>query len=347
MGVNRSAYWDNWKGLAILAVVAIHATNLTATFPTGSPNWYFGLLFRQVVNFAVPTFFALSGYFAAGSREQGVLEYWRTKVLRLALPYLLWTGIYLVLRGDFPSDPLQLLSGVFLGTGIGIGYYVVVLVQYILLTPVLWQFSEPKHHLIIMIVLSTVGLSVSYASKILAPEAFISSFPGSAVFFFSWYPFYHFGYFVARFGQGWEFDGLTRLLLFSAAVLALVFACFEANFWAIRGYYSLGVGQVKVTCFIFSLSIFLLARAWRETTGVLGRRSGLTWFGENSYAIYLMHLLFLGVAFRTGRSLEGLYSRQPLFVLVSAAATLLGCVCAVIAIKRVLTPNRVRFVLGG
>ena len=62
----RSGHWDWWKGVAILAVISIHAVGTTAT-SDGPYSREFAVVFRQVVNFAVPLFLCLAGYFAAKS----------------------------------------------------------------------------------------------------------------------------------------------------------------------------------------------------------------------------------------------------------------------------------------
>ena len=73
----RISYWDNWKGIAIIAVVAIHASNGTAAFEEGSFNWLFGLTFRQFIDFAVPLFLAMSGYFSVKNSSGNPISYYK------------------------------------------------------------------------------------------------------------------------------------------------------------------------------------------------------------------------------------------------------------------------------
>jgi len=127
----RSNYWDGWKGVAIIAVVAIHASAELGNFPAESFNWYFGLVFRQFINFAVPLFLALAGFFAVRSSTDFGLDYYRKRLMRVLPPYLFWTVVFVLLK--HPShffSPGALSKDIFLGTGIGIGYFVIVLVQF-------------------------------------------------------------------------------------------------------------------------------------------------------------------------------------------------------------------------
>lgn len=57
----RDNYWDNWKGIAIIAVVSVHVLGQTSSFPLDSFNNLFGVFLRQFVNFCVALFFFLSG----------------------------------------------------------------------------------------------------------------------------------------------------------------------------------------------------------------------------------------------------------------------------------------------
>lgn len=71
----RESYWDSWKGVAIIAVVAIHASGATQFFEDGSFNWYFGLVLRQFIDFAVPLFLAMAGYFSMKGATDNPIYY--------------------------------------------------------------------------------------------------------------------------------------------------------------------------------------------------------------------------------------------------------------------------------
>lgn len=138
----RLHYWDSWKGIAILAVILIHASGHTGKFAVNSFNWEFGLILRQFVNIAVPMFFAMAGYFAINNKKnnkyKNVLGFYKSRFLRVFSPYIFWTFVFLVLAS--PATLLSIvgmLKSIILGTGIGIGYFVIVLFQFIVLTPII------------------------------------------------------------------------------------------------------------------------------------------------------------------------------------------------------------------
>jgi fucose 4-O-acetylase-like acetyltransferase len=47
----RISFWDKWKGVAIIAVVLIHALGSTANFPVGSLNNDFGIIYVNSLTF--------------------------------------------------------------------------------------------------------------------------------------------------------------------------------------------------------------------------------------------------------------------------------------------------------
>lgn len=153
--ITRSPNWDTYKGVSILAVIGIHASAGALTFPESSWNWQFGMVFRQWMNFAVPVFLGMSGYFALSTSEPSSWRGWTRAAARLLPPYLAWTLVTLLLkRPEELLSPLRVAQAVLMGTGIGIGYYVIVLMQCQVLTPLLLRLRSAQAHLATMLLLT-------------------------------------------------------------------------------------------------------------------------------------------------------------------------------------------------
>lgn len=60
----RTTFWDSVKGIAIVAVIIIHASDPLLAQAPWSPEWILGLVLNQFLDFAVPLFLAMSGFFA-------------------------------------------------------------------------------------------------------------------------------------------------------------------------------------------------------------------------------------------------------------------------------------------
>jgi surface polysaccharide O-acyltransferase-like enzyme len=346
---NRSGYWDSWKGLAILAVVALHSTDESLTFPIGSTNWYFGLALCQLLDFAVPLFLALAGFFAGGRAAVPRAEFYRKRLLRILPPYVFWTAIAVLLNK--PADILSLraiLGDLLLGRGIEIGYFVVVLLQYVLITPLILMIGRDRHHILAMVAITVVSLSLTYAVRMNGSPAQLAQFPFYALPFFIWYPFYHLGIVAAR-------KDLTHSGVISrhSTLILLIFLMFvacavlEGLFLAHRGSSSLATSQIKASSFMASISLFLFSISrFNLAQAAVGRwRRFAEWLGGQSYPIYLMHLIFLRPIGAVLRHARLIYNFQPLYVLLSVAFTLAACIGLIRATKFALpTRFQARFI---
>jgi fucose 4-O-acetylase-like acetyltransferase len=279
----RESYWDAIKGVAIIAVITIHCCVVK-----GLDLDEFAMVlvvgWRQIVNFAVPLFLAVSGYLAGRS---GALKNWDwiTKRVFVLLPaYVIWTIIHILLfhRSDI-LDPIRILKDFVIGTGIGIGYFVVVLVQMICITPIIDKISKTSQHAMAIICITTIGLSFTYFIQLHKLEPF-NVFPLSAIFFPVWYPFYHFGFFSGK--SGWVAPHRIAVGL-TVAALGLSFA--EGYAW-IPILPEFAISQTKASSLAYSfcltLSIFSLYKVVR-----LQNAKYLAWIGKSSYFIYLFHLI--------------------------------------------------------
>ncbi len=343
----RVSYWDNWKGIAIIAVIAIHASNGTATFQEGSFNWLFGLTLRQFIDFAVPFFLAMSGYFSAKVSNESLLSFYKGRFIRILIPYLIWTAIYLLAKTPTILPSLsECFQGVFFGTGIGIGYFVIVLSQFVILTPLFAKIQKKWHHVAIMITISIMGSIFVYYFSAINTDHFLSQFPAYALPFFAWYPFYHSGYFMARYKNELKLNStLIKTATFGLA-LSLTLSLCEGLFWAYNHNYSFGVSQLKATSLAASLFLFILAVSLSEKKTLLHRYSAITWLGENSYVIYLSHMLFLTIIQKILRQSDSIYSLQPLTILLSVALSLILCTGLIKTCSKILPRNISKHLLG-
>ena len=95
--MNRLASIDVFKGLAIIAVIAIHTEPFHGLYPDSPAGWiYPGMVINQLARFAVPFFFVVSGYFW-GRRIQGGRDVRSISVSmarRIVLIFVCWSVIY-------------------------------------------------------------------------------------------------------------------------------------------------------------------------------------------------------------------------------------------------------------
>lgn len=259
----REIYWDYAKGLAIIAVVMIHSTGYLLR--SDYINDDIGLILRQLINFAVPAFLFIAGYFSVSNRNISDFEYLKGRSLRILPPYIFWslifTGISVFLLGN-PFSVSKLAYGLLFGSSIGIGYFVVVLMQFVFLTLIIKRINNKSVHIWIMIALSIIGLLYTYLLKIFLPNHFLSNFPLSALPFFIWYPFYHFGFYLKKFKPKLNYKYNSYLIFMTLLTLTI----FEGYLLTYFTDIEFGASQIKFSSFLLSFFICILIYKNRVNT---------------------------------------------------------------------------------
>ena len=91
------SYFDFLRGIAILMVVAIH-TYIAGDFITADGT--VRIIFRQLLNCAVPIFLAISGFFLGRKtfdNRTRVLSFWKKQIPKIYIPCMIWSLPLLVL----------------------------------------------------------------------------------------------------------------------------------------------------------------------------------------------------------------------------------------------------------
>lgn len=263
---------DVLRVAACMAVVLIHTSaGWTGQIP---------LALNQLARFSVPLFLLLSGFGHGGPSEEAWTHALRRRLGRVLPPYLLWSGIYLLVDAAFGRPHAAPLRDLLFGTAYMHLYYIPVLLQFLLLCPLLrraairWPRGAPL--LSAVVSLAAQGLTLLHlAGRIMLP------FP-PVLSFLPWLVFYMAGL-CAR-GRVERGDGLPA----SAVVWALSAAAIllAAGRWPfLRG------ETLRPDVTVYVLASFPLL--WRlcgrfpKLCRALGRASGLT------FTVYLAHPLVL------------------------------------------------------
>lgn len=338
----RQGYWDAWKGIAIFAVIVIH-TCVTNSLVLDSAEGATTLVTRQVVNFAVPIFFWLSGMMAAMSRRPKNLEYIRQRLAGIWPAYLFWTFVFILLlhRSDL-ADPFLVVSHIFTGTGIDIGYFVIVLSQMIILTPLIARIRSTRSHIAIIVAATLAGKFYTYFAAA-GPLPELGRFPYSALPFIVWYPFYHLGYILA----GRLNPDETRHRSLGVAAIACAIALLASIAEGVAFSSSrpeLALTQLKASSMAYSLAVIaVMLLAYPALKARMPRH--LSWIGQNSYIIYLAHLIPLGIVARIAVKL-GLPIGTLAHILVVSVTTFGICVCGAIFARWAIPARFRRYVMG-
>lgn len=337
----REEYWDWIKALAIVAVIGIHACDFNGINP-GSFEAEFMTVVRQVINFAVAIFLAVSGLMAGRSSSPKDVSYVWKRAKAILWPYLVWSGVFILLfQPGHLKQPGALALDILTGTGMTIGYFVIVLLQFTILTPVLDRIRPLWLHMATMAAATAAGVAFSYYVNGADAEIW-SKFPYSGLPFFVWSPFFHLGYVV---GQRVDISKPLPALLAAAVVATLLFLAlsilegisllpYDAAFAA---------SQTKATSRFYSLALFaalVLAYPYFRARSL----PMLAWIGRNSFVIYFAHLIPLRVVARLGEAI-GL-ARGPMYIFSAILVTLLVCCLGAWIARRTIPSALQVFILG-
>ena len=122
------------RAVAIIAVVMIH------TCPGGLPQ----VVIRPFINFAVGIFLWLSSYMT-NLESINTKEFYKRRIMRVLIPYIIWTILYTAV--GFYSNGIegkQFLINLLLAKSARPMYYVLVYIQFVLITPILGKLLKSR-----------------------------------------------------------------------------------------------------------------------------------------------------------------------------------------------------------
>lgn len=155
------------SGLGVICVILFHTagTGFTSMFfwahrylppsinpmdQVGDAQYYFLRLIEQIAVVAIPIFLFVSGYFIAISTKRSdptigwPVIYGRIK--KLIIPYLIWSGVVMILnyiQGDIPTLQ-KFVVHILTGSTSPVLYFVPLLIQFYLLSPFLVPLARKK-----------------------------------------------------------------------------------------------------------------------------------------------------------------------------------------------------------
>lgn len=341
----KQEFWQGVRGICILAVVFIHCSNGLAFEGMGAAAWnyHYWVVSRQLVDFAVGLFLFLSGYF---TRQQNALAnpagYLKERLCRIGIPYVFWTLFYTAFSGAYSvliagnPYPLgkNLLRNFFLGESMPQMYFILVLLQLTLLTPMLLRCMEKPWLHRLCLCISPVCLMVYYL-VLFRTGAYP---PYYHVVFFPWLYFYYCGLWMRKKGISLKPPARRELGIAGATVIGALAICILEGYLMKWG----GVTGAEITSQNrLSVLVYITALLWLI---ILLYRKGckiprwLARIGDASFGIYFVHTLVLQLVRAGGTRLPdgGWKAILPLVQLMEWAPTIVLSFLLVWAGKKLL-----------
>jgi probable poly-beta-1,6-N-acetyl-D-glucosamine export protein len=308
------------NGLAIFAVVCNHASSWGSTamfwwtdryLPGTVPNfsqigtipYYFLLLEKQLTIFSVPAFLFVSGLFVAfasrGSQQNNGWKVPLSRITSLIIPYFIWSFIFIAIEfilGDRFS-PLEYLQQLLTGQVSPGYYYVPLLCQFYLLSPLITRLAKNKIKLLlvgsIFIQIVVIGLRYGfYFWHDVSPFTLISSFPDW--FFGGWLFFFVSGTIIGLNIQRFK-EWLSRKKIFFVLPLLIfgIFTLTESELIS-RSTGMEWTGPLLITSTLYAI-IFVLFFLSITNFPVFIIKI-IDFLGQHSYGIFLIHYVVLLLA---------------------------------------------------
>ncbi|RMG26869.1 MAG: acyltransferase [Armatimonadetes bacterium] len=335
----RELTFDILKGFAILEVISHHTLGLAARryVEEGSFGWWLILLLNRTLHFAVPTFLLVSALLLARSlakKDQLDWAYFlKRRFWRTGYPYLVWTAIYLALRGGVPE--IGLGATLVWGKGHYHLYFLAVLLEVSLLFPLIflairrWRPSLP----LTLAVAAGVQVGVYVSNYYLR----YLPYPGSSALFYlfpvilgvwlgvhweDWRPVWvRYRYRLVQWGTA----AFGLYMIAEVCLLVRVPVGEFPYFWLFR------IGPAALLLYATAAGL-LLIRVSEDVAEHSRMRAVLAQIGDRSLGLFLIHPLFLYLI--QGPKVTAFLNRLPIPALWAIALVFLLSWIAVEATQR-------------
>ncbi len=343
---NRESHYDFLKGISIIAVVFIHSTNATAGMDKveiGSFNYYFTWIASSLCAFAVPAFFFVAGYFSANEPIDKIdkyKSYIEKRLKRILVPYIFWTAlVVLVIHSNFSVK--NFIYCLLLGRAMGPYYFIIPLVQLIILTPLLQVISRIKHGPLGILLLSLMSSTAFFYLQLYLGfkiKWWIPLLP-----FTTWIVFYFYGICFRKDKKIFYLDKITDLKQ-SIFLLLIAIVLYVAENYLFEIHLKLPASGVKITWVIYSICVinFLV----HIKSKITNYPKLIVIIGKWSFGIFLMHELFRKTISDWASQITLMFSFQPMFQMVVVVSTLGVCIILYIISKKIMGEKTSNFLLG-
>ncbi len=296
MSKERNQYWQIIRGVCMLAVVMIHCPS-AADYSTDSLTFAAWLTIRQIINFPVACFIFMSGYFTDVEECQtSPTGYIRTRMKRLLVPFFLWSFFYsgVSVAGSILEQETinwtDIILRIFVGKSATPFYYILVLLQLTLLTPLMINIIEKNGVLNkLMSIVTPAYLVYVYVFNI-AEGGFP---PYYATVFMAWFVFYFMGLCFRMNRESAErishkFGKLRYV--FAALFLSIAEAFIITHFGLGAAF---GCSQLKFTGFLYSMWLYHKRNVRVDCDASITHV--VKYIGDVSYGIFYLHCFVISI----------------------------------------------------
>lgn len=284
----RVAYFDILRAFAIVGVIAIHSLAIDCHFDNANCNFTLAVLYKQIVNFSVPLFLALSGFFLANKKVEHRIDYLKflkIHIIRVLIPFIIWSVFYISIDYTIRGASLKSVFVNFISFQAAPPFYFILLIiQCYLLLPLLKKMATIKGIVCAGIISVVSCLLIFYFRYYTSIEPPLFIYGGSLT---TWIVFYVLGIYIRKNGIS-----IRKSKLLTATVLSLALSLFATIFLCIK-YHNMGYAATatKISAFAYSFALILYLFKFKDRN--FKQFKLLSFIGEVSFGIFLSHMFVL------------------------------------------------------
>lgn len=252
----------------------------------------------------------------------------------------MWSCFYFLIRIPFINKdeilnlkvPIKILLGLYSGPL----YYILVLLQLIILLPFLIKVIEKRNIFSKSLYLITpfyLCLLYWYTIK-------FGKNPGTGLFyatlFPAWFIFYYLGVWLKIRGNKIIFNKKSSIIMIS---LALLLSMVESDI-LVKMNSTMYISQIKLSSFLYSISLISLFLNFQNTYSK--RFKILEYLGENSYGIYFVHVFFIILFSKVLNNINYVKESLIMFQFLQLTLTLISSCCTIYITKKIVGSSKIR-----
>ncbi len=336
----RDPYWDAVRGILIILVIWIHASSgVQFQFSATAWNFDYWVVARQLFNFPVAFFLFLAGYFVV---QKHVSPKWiGSRAKRLLIPFFIWSfiyGIITLVATDTYTSVLNFLANVALGQTSVHLYFILVLVQLTVLTPLFIKLLHTKWAWMPFLI-TPLYITGMYIYALTVGE--LPPFYGT--FFAGWSAFYFAGLWMqARPVQIPPLKGAVAI----AGALFIVSIIEAYLLISSGGPVSLAISQLSISSIVYSFAIFGLALALKQRQKQMTPPNWVVQLGTVSYGVYFVHIVWIFALTPITKWLLAVFPVLPVVQILLVVTVVFLSVVSIQLTKRVIGKKYAALLFG-
>lgn len=305
------------RAICCILVIMIHVTaEFWTFFSIGSIQYKLIVLLNTISQFAVPCFVCISGfvlYYVYNNKEYNILEFYKKRITKIMIPYLIWSAIYIILKHNYFNIPINLniiVKDILLGRASGHLYFIILILQFYIVFPlILKAYKRINNKVLSMGIFLGINIITILFIRI----------PFKDRFFMNYLMFFGLGFLLGDLKlKGFKFNDFLKTTIFTVYLIFTVYY-FIDRYRSIVGLPFIFKELHRYTWWIFSLisilNIYLLANIFNNTKVNLIENKIIRSLSNHSFTIYLSHMFFI-ILLRQSRSFNQLknYSMTLAFI---------------------------------